>query len=75
MTILRNVDYLANLVPLQCVPAIEALRAFYAVVEACFSTALLPDFEARISHFREMYESTDLTVTTKVNENILQYNR
>ena len=67
MKILRNIDYLANVIPLHCVPKIEALRSFYSVVEACFSTALLPDFEDRINHFKEMYKSTDMTVTTKVN--------
>ena len=67
MKIMKNADYLANLIPLQCVSMLEALRSFHAVVLDCFSTALLPDFEARITTFRERYKATELTVTTKVN--------
>ena len=66
MKLLRNVDMLAAICPINVLPFVQALRDFHQVVISCFSMYLHPNFREHLAKFKESYADLGISVTPKV---------
>lgn len=65
--LLKNVDQLQSMCPLQVVKFVKALRDFDQVVSACFGSELNVNcFEKHLKDFKESYLALEIPVTPKV---------
>lgn len=64
--LLKQVDILASMCPLDCLKYVHVLRNFNNVVISCFGKELKINFENCIDQFKNSYLAADLNVTPKV---------
>lgn len=60
-TLLRSIDLLRSLCPLQCLLFVKLFSLFKLVVNSCFGTLLSPDFRRVIEDFRRAYPGLPIT--------------
>jgi hypothetical protein len=65
-TLLKKIDDLQAMCPIQCLPYVAAFRSFSKVVSSCYSNDLNPDFENHILDFKNKYLDLDISVTPKI---------
>lgn len=63
---LKNVDILQHIAPLDMQKYVHVLRCLHKIVVACFGMELDPDFEDCIKDFKEVYLTLGISVTPKV---------
>lgn len=64
--LLKNVDILDCICPLECKPFVRAFRSFRNVVCGCYGELLNPRFKELIASFRQDYLDLGINVTPKV---------
>lgn len=64
--LLRGIDKLEELCPIEYKPYIETFNAFKQVVGACYGNILDPEYKQKISNFKNAYVALGISVTPKV---------
>lgn len=64
--LLRNIDILRGMCPLDCLQYVTILDTFNNVVESCFGNELKSDFETRINNFKYECEASGIRLTPKM---------
>ena len=63
---MKNLDDLAENIPLELLPYVDALSAFDNVRKACFGQELLDSYEEDIIFFKEAWLKLDIDMFLKV---------
>ena len=66
MKMLKNIDKLQQMAPIQIQRFVHLLRIFYKIVESCFGMDLDPDYKVYIKNFKQVYSDLHIKVTPKV---------
>ena len=64
--LLKNVDALEQVCPLNILPFVKVLRLFNKVIEGCFGKELCPAFKDKIKSFYDAYCDLGIIVTPKI---------
>ena len=64
--LLRNVDTLASICPIQVLPYVKCFRLFLIVVNGCFSDSLSSTISADIKMFKDAYMALEISITPKL---------
>ena len=65
-TLLKNIDALQAMCPLECLPFVKVLRCLNDVIDSCFSWNLSKGYKTEILRFMKSYLEIDMPVTPKV---------
>ena len=64
--LLKNVDKLQSMCPIECLKYVKVFRAFERVVTSCFGTSLDSNYRENIQRFRDAYMDLSVRVTPKI---------
>lgn len=65
-TLLKKIDYLAQICPIQILPYVAVFRALEKVVSSCFGAELNVEYVQNISTFKDAFLALEIGVTPKI---------
>ncbi|CAL4063776.1 unnamed protein product [Meganyctiphanes norvegica] len=78
MRMLKNIDKLQQIAPLNILTFVHILRCLYQVVISYFGMSLDPEYETYIKKFKDVYMDLGISITPKVHiltENVLDFSK